>query len=154
MALGKGAQAPDSSFDTPEGGRLTLAAMRTAGPVLLAFYKASCPVCQLTLPFLERLRGGPLQIYTVSQDGAGAAREFDAAYELTIPAVVDNHATGYAASNAFDITHVPTLFLVEPGGEISWVSSGFMKKELEALAARAGRPIFRAGESVPEAQPG
>ncbi len=28
------------------------------GPALLAFYKISCPVCQLTAPYLERLAAG------------------------------------------------------------------------------------------------
>jgi peroxiredoxin len=154
MALRQGVKAPDTSFATLDGGLAPLAGLRTAGPVLLAFYKASCPVCQLTLPFLERLKGGPFQIFTVSQDGAAAAREFDAAYELTIPALVDNHESGYAASNAFDITHVPAMFLVETDGTVSWTSEGFYRRDLEALAAKAGRGIFRPGERVPEAKSG
>jgi hypothetical protein len=44
---------------------------------------------------------------------------------------------------------VPTLFLVEPDGAISLTSEGFVKADLESIAARAALPIFRATESVP-----
>ena len=49
-------------------------------------------------------------------------------------------------SNAFGITHVPSMYLIEPGGRVSWSSVGFFKRELLELAALAGRPIFADGE--------
>ncbi len=53
-------------------------------------------------------------------------------------------------SNAFGITNVPSLFLVEPDGVISLASQGFVKRDLEALGKRAGVEVFRQGEKVPE----
>jgi len=44
---------------------------------------------------------------------------------------------------------VPSLFLVEPDGAISLSSESFVKADLEAIAARASLPLFRADESVP-----
>jgi peroxiredoxin len=124
-----------------------------SGPALLAFYKVSCPVCQMTLPYLERLRGGSLQIFAVSQDDAEASAEFDAEFGVRTD-LFDPEEAGFPASNAFGLTHVPSLFLVGPDRKVSLESIGFFKKDLEALAALAGRPIFRKGERVPEAKSG
>jgi hypothetical protein len=66
-----------------------------------------------------------------------------------MPTLLDSEDEGYPASNAFGITHVPSLFLVEPDGTISLASEGFMKTDLEAIGARAGLPVFGAKESVP-----
>jgi len=146
MALGKGQQAPAAAIQAFRG-------MFNDGPVLLAFYKVSCPVCQLALPFLERLRGGGIQVVPVSQDDADAAAEFDAEFG-TRTAFLDNEDSGFVLSNAFGITNVPSMFLVEPGGAITWNSTGFFKRDLEDLAGRAGKPIFLPGEKVPEAKSG
>jgi len=146
MALGKGQPAPDIAQKTFRG-------LLDQGPVLLAFYKVSCPVCQLTLPFLERLRGSSVQIVPVDQDDTEAAAEFDAEFG-TRTGHIDNEDSGFALSNAFGITHVPSMFLVEPSGSVTWTSTGFFKRELEELAARAGKAIFRPGEKVPEAKSG
>ena len=119
------------------------------GPVLVAIYKISCPVCQLTLPFLTRIANGGLQILAISQDDAAATNRFEARFGVSLPTVLDREDEKYPIGNAFGITHVPSLFLIEPDGVISMTSEGFVKAELEAIAARAGAPIFRADETVP-----
>ena len=68
---------------------------------------------------------------------------------MTLTTLFDREEEGYPASNAFGITHVPSLFLVEPDGTISIASEGFVKADLESIAQRAALPIFRADESVP-----
>jgi peroxiredoxin len=153
MALAKGQVAPPSSFVTKEGDARSLDEILAAGPAVIAFYKVTCPVCQLTMPYLERLRGGSLQVVSVSQDDAEAAAEFDFEFGARTD-LLDSEDAGYPASNAFRITNVPSLFLVEPGRKITWQSVGFYKKDLESLAERAGRPIFQPGERVPEAKAG
>jgi thiol-disulfide isomerase/thioredoxin len=52
-------------------------------PVLLAFFKITCPTCQLTFPFLQRLmdRGGP-RVVGISQDDAAGTAEFNEAFSL------------------------------------------------------------------------
>ena len=119
------------------------------GPVLLVFYKISCPVCQMTLPFLERIARGSLQIVAISQDDAAATRRFQEKFGVTMRTLFDSEEEGYPASNAFGIEYVPSLFLVEPDGTVSLTSEGFVKDDLESIAARAALPIFRAEESVP-----
>jgi peroxiredoxin len=119
------------------------------GPVLVAIYKISCPVCQLTLPFLSRIANGGLQILAISQDDGAATNRFEARFGVSLPTVLDREEERYPIGNAFGITHVPSLFLIEPDGVISMTSEGFVKADLEAIAARAGAPIFRVDESVP-----
>jgi len=57
-------------------------------------------------------------------------------------------------SNAFGISSVPTLFLVEKDGTISQVSEGWRKQDITQLGARAGMNPFRPTDSVPEAKSG
>lgn len=123
-------------------------------PVLLAFFKITCPTCQLTFPYLQRLadRGGP-RIVGVSQDDADGTAEFNDAFGVRFETVQDA-APAYTVSNAYGLTHVPALFLVEPDRRISWASEGFAKAELENLAARWGVTLFDANERVPVFKPG
>lgn len=146
--------APEFSLDLASGGSLSLASILERGPALLAFYKVSCPTCQLALPFLGRLQGGALQIFAVSQNGEEDVREFNEAFDVDLPTLIDRAGKGYPASNAFAITHVPSLFLVETDGTISWSCIGFEKAKFQELAGRAGRAIFRPGEKVPESKYG
>jgi peroxiredoxin len=140
--LAAGSKAPVSSLPG-------LAELISRGPILLVFYKISCPVCQMTLPFLEKLIGGQLHIVTVSQDDADGTRRFQDRFRVTMPTLLDPEDEGYPASNAFGITHVPSLFLMEPDATISLTSEGFVKTDLEAIGTRAGLPVFGTEESVP-----
>src|SRR5579863_1680049 len=146
--LTTGSKAPPFTLKDLDGAPHSLTEILSAGPVLLALYKISCPVCQLTLPFLTRIAGGALQIVAISQDDPAATRKFQARFGV-LPTLLDREEEGYPVSNAFGITHVPTLFLVEPDGTISLALEGFVKSDLESLAARAGIPIFHQDETVP-----
>lgn len=153
--LAAGAQAPDFKLQDLNGRPQSLKEMLAQGPVLLAFYKASCPVCQMTFPYLERLHQAGksgLQVVAISQDKAATAREFNSEYGVTFPTLIDDSA--YTASNAYGIDTVPSLFVVEPDGSISMSWSGFSKKDLEAVGRRLSTTPFRAGERIPEYRPG
>jgi peroxiredoxin len=121
------------------------------GPVVLAFYKVSCPTCQMTLPFLERLAASA-NLIAISQDDARDSREFNRRFGISVPTLLDSRP--YAASNAYGITNVPSVFVVEPDGRISSSFSGFHKAALEKLGARFGAPVFRDTDRVPELRPG
>ena len=142
--LSPGSKAPEFSLLDLDGSRQTLTEILSRGRVLLSFYKVSCPVCQLTLPFLGRIADGPLPVVAISQDDAGATRRFQQKFGGAMPTLLDPDSDGYPASNAFGITHVPTLFLVEGDGTITLSSEGFVKSDLEAI----GVP-FGADEAVP-----
>lgn len=147
--LSAGSKAPSFTLQDLDGSRHSLADLLARGPVLLALYKISCPVCQMTMPFLERIAGGSLQIVVISQDDASATRRFQSRFGVSLPTLLDREDDGYAVSNAFGISHVPSLFLIEADGSVSMASEGFVKSDLEAIGARASLAVFRADEAVP-----
>ncbi len=66
-----GDQAPDFTLKDVQGGTRSLKELASEKAVLVAFYKISCPVCQFTLPFLERLnQSEKVEVVAVSQDDA------------------------------------------------------------------------------------
>ena len=141
----------------PHAAPETLAGWLATGPVAIAFFKISCPVCQLAFPFLDRIArrgGGGLRIVGISQDEAGLTARFAERFGVGFWLGMDRAAGGYPASNAYGLTHVPSIFVVEPDGAISRQWSGFSKVEMEKLAARAGGegapPLFGPGDAVPE----
>lgn len=149
-ALAAGDVVPEIELKTAEGEARKLSELVADGPALLAFYKVTCPTCQLTLPYLERLKGGPMKVIAVSQDDAERSAEFNQFFEVHLETMYDREEDGYAASNALGITHVPTLFVVEPDGKLGWTWTGFSRAKLEELGQRAGRAMFGPGDKVPE----
>ncbi len=151
--LREGQTAPDVPFRRLDGSTVRLAELASAGSVLLAFYKDTCPVCQLTMPFLERIREGRLKLCGVSQDDAARTAAFARDHGISFDLLIDP-ADGYVASNAFGITNVPSMFVVEPDMRISWVSNGFVRVNMESLGGIAGLPVLRKSDNVPAAKPG
>ena len=73
-----GHSAPGFSLKALDGKEYSLEKLLERGPAVVAFFKISCPVCQFTFPFLQRLheryaREGATVI-GVSQDDAGTPR--------------------------------------------------------------------------------
>jgi len=159
-----GNTAPGFSLRDSNGKDYSLSALLEKGPVVAAFFKVSCPVCQYTFPFLERLHqryGKTATFLGVSQDDAKATKKFNDEYGVTFPAALDESAKNYPASNAYGLTNVPTVFLIEPDCSIKIVCVGFDKKGLEEIAAyfadrqhSVPTPLFRADEKIPDHKPG
>jgi len=160
-----GQAAPDFSLKGLDGQSYSLDEMRRRGPIVAAFFKISCPVCQFTFPFLQRLyeRYGreDVTLLGISQDDAKATAGFAKQYGITFPMALDEKEKGYPASNAYGLTSVPTIFLIDPEGIVRVSSMGFVKKDLEEIAAAlaerrkvAPAALFSANESVPANRPG
>ncbi len=158
-----GTQAPDFSIPETDGKKFSLTAALAEGPVVVAFFKVSCPVCQFTFPFLERLYqasgAGRVTFRGISQDNARDTREFCRQFSISFPALIDGQ--GYPVSNSYALTTVPTIFLIAPGGKIQVSSAGFSKSDLERISTELGKhlgqsvlPLFRPDESVPDFKPG
>ena len=133
---------------------MSLAGLATGGPVLLAFFKVSCPVCQLTLPFVERLASGRLPVCGISQNDDEDTRQFAREFGLTFPLLLDREEDDYTASNAFGIAHVPTLILVERGGAVERVVEGWSRRDMAEFGERAGVDPLRPSDRVPELKAG
>ena len=158
-----GNAAPDFSLKGLNARDYSLHPLLEKGPVVAAFFKSSCPVCQFTFPFLERLYktyGGPGNtILAISQDHARDTAGFVAEFGLTLPVALDGKT--YPASNAYGLTNVPTIFLIDTDSTVKVVCNGFDKKGLEDIAAFfadrqkiAAAPLFRPNEKVPDHKPG
>jgi peroxiredoxin len=151
--LETGRPAPEFSLKDVAGKRHSLRENLKAGPVLLVFFKISCPTCQLTLPFLERLATA-VRVIGIGQDDAKSTKEFLEYFRITFPVLIDPASDHYAVSGIYRLTNVPSLFLIEQSGVISWTLNGFHKGDLESLAARFGRTLFLETDSVPLMKPG
>ena len=158
-----GNKAPGFSLHTLDGKEYSLASLLVHGPVVFGFFKNSCPVCQFTFPFLERLYqrygGDGISFVGISQDDTRTTAQFATRYGVTFPILLD--ADNYAVSNAYGLTNVPTVFLVEADGTVQLVGMGFDKKDLETIAAKlaehkkiSASPLFRPDEVVPAHKPG
>ncbi len=158
-----GQMAPAFTLAGMDGQQYSLADALKKGPVVAAFLKITCPVCQFTFPFLERLHQGygneRVTFWGISQDDARDTREFCAECGVTFPALIDGD--GYPASNRFGLTNVPTVFLIAPDGEVQVSSVGFNKADLEKISAELGHhlgkpvvEVFCPDETVPDYKPG
>jgi peroxiredoxin len=149
--LAEGQLAPDFQL-----GNWVLSEALKSNPVLLAFFKISCPVCQLTFPFLRRFEENSAadapRLVSISQDDAKGTAQFQQRFGPSEPALLDERP--YRVSNLYLLRNVPTLYLVEQTGVVSMAVSGFNKAALEALGERFGTAAFRAGEQVPAMRPG
>jgi len=157
-ALAAGKQAPDFSLSTVDGKTVSLQQALKKGPVVLAFFKVGCPVCQYAFPFYERMfqahRHSNVSFIGISQDKAKDTQAFAKQFGVTFPVALDD-PQHYAVSNAYGLTNVPTLFYIDPSGEIVISSVSWAKAEVEAvnekLAALHQQPptvLWRKGEDV------
>ncbi len=163
-ALTAQTQAPEISLPVIDGSSFFLQEALHRGPVLVAFFKVSCPVCQYTLPFLERLhnsyRDQKLTIVGVSQDSQRDTKAFLQEYGITFPILLDD-PKGYAVSNAYGLTNVPSLFLINLDGQIEVSSVGWVKQEIEQINRKLAEAqhtsphvLFHPGDDVHDFRPG
>jgi len=157
-ALTAGTKAPDFSLTAIDSGKFSLQEALRRGPVLAVFFKVSCPVCQYAFPFFERLYkaygNGKVTIISISQDNARDTTAFLKEYGVTFQTLFDD-PKGYAVSNAYGLTNVPTLFLIAQDGTIEISSVGWSKQDVERVSAKLAdaqqipaTPLFKAGEDV------
>ncbi len=163
-ALPAGVRAPDFKLTTIDGRTVSLQEALRHGPVLLAFFKVGCPVCQYAFPFFERMyranHDAKISFLGISQDNARDTQAFLKQLGISFPVALDNPAD-YAVSNAYGLTNVPTLFYIAPDGEIEISSVSWSKADIEAvnekLAALRRRPpatLWRKGDDVRDYRPG
>jgi peroxiredoxin len=150
--LEAGQKAPEFTLRDVDGTSRSLKEILESGPAVLAFYKSSCPICQFTFPYLERLhkpaKSQGHQIIAISQDDAADTREFLNEFGCTFPALIDDPKT-WPASNGFGISHVPSIFVIERDRQIAQSWAGWVKADMESLANKFSARLFRPNESVP-----
>jgi len=156
--LAAGTRAPEIQLKTMDGKNFSLAQELARGPVVLAFFKVSCPTCQYALPMLERLHKAYGQkgvtLIGVSQNDVTETAAFVKEFRITFPVLLDD-TRAYPASNAYGLTHVPSIFWIAQDGEIEISSVGWVKADFELINRKmaevdevAPSMIFRPGEEV------
>ena len=161
--ISAGAAAPLFALGGMNGQNYSLSDALKKGPVLAAFYKISCPVCQFTFPFLERIYeaygDSNITFWGISQDDVSGTREFMNEFGVKFPSLID--ASGYTTSKQYGLTNVPSIFLIQPDGKVQTATVGFNKRDLEKISTELSKvsgkpahPVFLPGEKVPEYRPG
>jgi peroxiredoxin len=163
-AIGAGVHAPEINLVSVDGSKFALRDALKRGPVVAAFFKVSCPVCQMAFPYIERLfkaygKTSKFTLVGVSQDNAADTKAFNREFGVTFPVLLDSK--GYPVSNAYGLTNVPTIFMVSPEGEIELSLVSWSKPEMEELNRRLAHisglkpaELFHKGERVAEFKPG
>jgi len=140
MPIGAGSRAPEIrgvSFD--------------GGPVLVAFYKVTCPVCQMAAPVVDAIAAAvPGRVVGVGQDPPAKLAAFAADHGMSsVPAVED--PPPYVASDAYEIASVPTLFLVNDGvvDDVveAWDRDGFNRVAARLAELSGVEPVVVSDES-------
>jgi peroxiredoxin len=163
-ALEIGKKAPEFALSAIDGRAFSLQQALASGPVVAAFFKISCPVCQFAFPFLERIYkaygGKNVTIVGISQNSKKDTAMFMKEFGVTFPILLDD-TDSYPVSNAYGLTNVPTIFWIDTDGTIQVSSVGWVQKDIEEInerVANAGkigvRPVFLPNESIPAHRPG
>jgi peroxiredoxin len=157
-ALSVGAKAPDVELKATDGTPFNLREALAQGPVVLAFFKVSCPTCQYAFPFLQRLhhaygRNG-VRIIGVSQNDARDTVAFAREFGVTFPMLLDDPHS-YVVSNAYGLTNVPSVFWIARDGDIeissvAWVKTDFdeINRKMAEQGNTAPAVVFKPGEDV------
>jgi peroxiredoxin len=157
-ALATGTAAPDFELKALDGKQFSLKEQLVHGPVVLVFFKVSCPTCQYAFPFLQRLHKAygdkGVKLVGVSQNDAKETAAFAKDFGVTFPILLDDTQT-YPVSNAYGLTNVPSIFWIAQDGEIEVSSVGWVKADFERINTKmaehqkiAAVPVFKAGEDV------
>jgi peroxiredoxin len=157
-ALAVATKAPEFDLKTLDRKRFSLNDELTRGPVVLVFFKISCPTCQYALPFFERLYQAyahqGVNLVGISQNDAKETTAFNKEFGITFPVLLDD-AHSYPVSNAYGLTNVPTIFWIAQDGDIEVSSVGWLKADFEEInrrMAEAGKitpsTVFQPGEDV------
>jgi peroxiredoxin len=137
-----------------------LAEAMKQGPALVTFFKRSCAVSRMTLPFVERLhRQYPaVQVLGISQDDQDDTAFIVSESKLSFPVLLD---TDWQVSIAYDLVTVPTILLLDTNGTVRSLNYGWQKVSMETLGVDVAHsvgaepvPLFSDADKVPAFKPG
>src|SRR4029453_2192132 len=84
------------------------------GPVVLAFFKTTCPVCQMAAPTLPARADAGVRVVAGGEDAPAAIQTYAERHGQKVTTL--SESAPYPVSNAFGIDTVPTLFRVDEDG--------------------------------------
>ena len=140
MALPCSIKAPEFRLKSTTGKPVILSEVLKRGPVVLAFFKVSCPVCQYAFPYLERMsqvhKPEPVSFIGISQDSPADTEAFLQKYGVSFTVALDD-SKRYVVSNAYKLTNVrkgepaKSLFEVPPDYTVQAADAQMLKRAAE-----------------------
>jgi peroxiredoxin len=150
VEVGNSAPALDLVLSDANGNSHTVGEGLSAGPTLLGIYKCSCQASKTIFPMLERLHqkyaGNGLTVLGISQDSPNVSRSFARRSGVTFPLLIEGE--GYPVSRQFDIFATPTVYLIRPDQTVAFTSMGFLKPQINELAAAVATELDLPAEPV------
>ena len=152
------------NFELPDykGGRVKLFdLLGQHAPLMLIFYKNSCPTCQYTFKHLPRIARevGPENFLAIAQDTPIEGAEFRKQYQFDFNIACD--VSPYPVSVIYSLEVVPTFFVIEADKTISLIGEGFDKLAIDDFARRIAvsrglqnYQAFQTAEYIPLLKPG
>ncbi|HEX2118999.1 MAG TPA: redoxin domain-containing protein [Acidimicrobiales bacterium] len=151
--LQAGDKAP--SFTLPAvGGGEPVSDPWTEGPTVLSFFKVSCPVCKMVAPMLTKLVEGGVRVVAVGQDPPAAITRFNETENQRVPALCEPDP--FEVSESFGLEAVPSIFLINPDGQIDVAIAGWSRDLWNDMAAKAGmeEPLSTPDDGLRPFRPG
>jgi peroxiredoxin len=144
------------SFGLPDidtGERVSDPWRDAAAPTVLAFFKVTCPVCQMAAPMVQALSGSGAVVVGIGEDPAPALAAYRERWGQTVATLSEPRP--YRVSAAYGLASVPSLYLVAPDGALLDAVRGWDRDGWNRVAVAAGgRPISAAGDGLPPFRPG
>lgn len=152
--LDRGARAPSFVLPDIDTGEPVADPWRAAaGPTVLAFFKATCPVCQMAAPKVTAMAESGATVVAIGEDPSPTLASYRDRWDQTVPTL--SEPKPYRVSGAYGLVSVPSLVLVDAGGTVVDSVMGWDRDGWNRLAVAAGgRPVSAAGDGLPPYRPG
>ena len=123
------------------------------GPVVLAFFKTTCPVCQMTAPKVRAMADSGARVLAVGQDPPPRLVAYRDRFDQRVPTV--SEAPPYEVATAYGVAAVPSLFLVGADGVLADAVGGWDRERWNRVATAAGgAPVSTDDDGLPAFRPG
>jgi peroxiredoxin len=143
-----GKMAPDVSLPALDGRTVSLAEYRGKKKLVVSFWASWCGPCRLETPalkeFYERHRktSDNFELLAISiDDDRAAAEAYAAEARMPFPVLLDLKGT---ASDAFGVNSIPTLFVIDESGKVTYGHTGYdasLQIQLALQLGLAGNPL-------------
>ena len=144
-SLGPGAGAPAFRLPDVLGTKYSFGEEGGKKPLLLTFFSVFCDPCRADLLVLQKIQekyGGNVDVAAVSLDGeplkavvAGFAKQ--EGYTFRVLLDEGDEKRMFKVADAYRVTEIPTLFLVDRGGKVTFAGMGRVAEETLEKAVQA-----------------